>query len=88
MKKYVDINAIIKTMRHWKEYVKTSDLIQTFSNMPGVDVIEVVRCKDCKYYEEDGVCNAHSEYEDKYTRGHLVTMDGDDFCSIGVRKND
>ena len=44
------------------------------------------RCKDCKYYSEDGICNVHSEYEDKYTRGHVVCMDGDDYCSYGERK--
>ena len=50
------------------------------------DLVEVVRCKDCKYYSEDGICDVHSEYEDKYTRGYVVFMNGEDFCSYGERK--
>ena len=59
-------------------------------NEPTADVIEVVRCKDCKY-----MCH--------YTDGHLecrllsdlkpipttyCTMNADDFCSYGERRED
>lgn len=50
------------------------------------DTVEVVRCKDCEYYDEDGICNLHSEYEDRYTRCYTVHMNGDGFCSCGERK--
>ena len=45
-----------------------------------VDIVEVVRCKDCKYWDEDRRCNG--------IKNGLVmeyTWD-DDFCSYGERK--
>lgn len=53
---------------------------------PTVDVVEVVRCKDCKYSCKDGngrSCEGYwyelSEYD--------VTVKDDDFCSYGARKD-
>ena len=56
--------------------------------LPAADVVEVVRCKDCKYwshetvgmidhYECDVFCGA-------YGRGYMTGAD--DFCSYGERK--
>lgn len=46
-----------------------------------------VRCKDCKYYgiTGDQACEVHSStlFEDDY---YIVTMEPDDFCSYGERK--
>lgn len=42
-----------------------------------VDVVQVVRCKDCKYWRSCwGRCYKHNEYG----------MASDDFCSYGERK--
>ena len=53
---------------------------------PAVDVVEVVRCKDCKrfdpLYGEVGICNLHTAQ----AHGN-VTMQPDDFCSYGERKD-
>lgn len=55
-------------------------------DIPAVDAVEVVRCKDCRHWnEETGFCNLHSHF----------SMDGldwdvfndDDFCSLGERKS-
>ena len=63
---------------------------EDLKNLPTADVVEVVRCKDCKY-----MCH--------YTDGHLecrllsdlkpipttyCTMNADDFCSYGERRED
>ena len=45
---------------------------------PKVDAVEVVRCKDCKHYNE-GFCVGYHAHHD--------TMP-DDFCSYGERKDD
>ena len=48
--------------------------------MPTVDAVEVVRCKDCKYWrrDTDHTCKEHS----------LVSpMLADGFCSRGKRKD-
>ena len=44
-------------------------------NEPSIDI---VRCKECKRYEEDSV----GWYCDRYKR----TMQADDFCSYGERR--
>ena len=50
-------------------------------NAPTVDAVEVVRCKDCRYWDEDRRCNGKENgLVMEYTRE-------DDFCSYGERKD-
>jgi hypothetical protein len=49
------------------------------------NVVEVVRCKDCKHYD-DGICQLHSEEPDQYGGGFNMDMLENDFCSYGERK--
>lgn len=51
------------------------DLIHWLQNAPAVDAVEVVRCKDCEYWD----------FGDCY---RLELSSPDDFCSHGKRKND
>ena len=51
---------------------------------PKPDVVEVVRCKDCKYYKQ----NPYGEADEKmcmYWADWLPTEDTD-FCSYGERR--
>ena len=43
-----------------------------------VDVVEVVRCKDCVHFW-NGICNAHID---------VIDMDENDFCSLGEREDE
>lgn len=49
-------------------------------DMPAADVVEVVRCKDCQYWEQatpnSGNCNRALE----------ITAYANDFCSYGERR--
>ena len=55
--------------------------------LPTVDAVEVVRCKDCKHYEQ--------EYSDDYFRCQVFQgcyekgfpTEKDDFCSYGERRD-
>lgn len=47
-------------------------------DMPTADVVEVVRCKDCKYFVSE-VCRCDLA---------LNFSRGDDFCSYGERKEE
>ena len=62
----------------WTECVDIDDI----EAAPAVDAVEVVRCKDCKHWEEikhgHGWCCAS-------TPNHALTKD-DDFCSYGERR--
>lgn len=54
--------------------------------MPAVDAVEVVRCKDCMYWNsETGFCCKHSRF---YHGGLDWDMfNDDDSCSYGERKS-
>ena len=51
---------------------------------PTVDAVEVVRCKDCKYWQDNNDGYPHEECR----WGHGETPDANDFCSNGERKEE
>ena len=57
---------------------------------PTVDAVEVVRCKDCKYYCQDkinGVICRHPALDfDTECFDHWINTNPDDFCSYGELK--
>ena len=54
------------------------------------DFVNVVRCKDCKFYVEHslfGVTQGWCEkFCDKFDRSMVIITDNDDFCSHGEKK--
>lgn len=62
----------------WDEAVLVSDIM----NASPVDAVEVVRCKDCKYWQDNNDGYPHEECR----WGHGETPDANDFCSYGERK--
>ena len=60
---------------NWNVYSELHDMI---SNLPSVQP-EIVRCKDCMYADEDGVC--------QNSKG-LAIQDDYDFCSYAERRTD
>ena len=60
----------------------SQQICEDFKNK--ADFIEVVRCKDCKYYE------IHKPYVTLNCErdGKLIPMKPDDFCSYGERKEE
>ena len=69
MARYIDADA----------YEFPGDLI----NVPTADVVEVVRCKVCKYLEID---KGHRHGKMCLMRGSDGWCNDDDFCSYGERK--
>ncbi len=53
--------------------------LQDIAEAPTVDAVEVVRCKDCKHYDEADSFNC------KYA--FMKLRRPDDFCSYGERKD-
>lgn len=89
MARYIDTDVLQKSLQYvctgggkWGEaermYIEAfSDFVDGF---PAHDVIEVVRCKDCKHRDDDAFCSG---------RGwptQLVPDDG--FCDKGMRRED
>ena len=66
-----------------------SEVLRRMNNQPSVDVVEVVRCKDCKYLKP---------YTSQYGTGQFCecpcSFGGqgikkpDDYCSYGERRDD
>ena len=56
-------------------------LAYCIDNIPGVDAVEVLRCKDCYCYEQKYRGFGFCKYFD-------VGRADNDFCSSGGRKND
>ena len=63
-----------------KMMVPVEVVLQNIDDMPTVDAVEVVRCKDCKFYyrmtAETGICQLGCPH-----------LGNDGFCSEGERKD-
>lgn len=51
-------------------------------DIPAADVVEVVRCKECRYWQDNNGGYPHEECR----WGKDETPDADDFCSYGERR--
>lgn len=74
-KRFVDVNELMKLIPSEEMVSKLA-----VANAPTIDAIEVVRCKDCKYYDDEcpyPVCNYHED-----------NVKETDFCSRGERRED
>ena len=54
---------------------------------PTVDAVEVVRCKDCKWYQIRKWDDEKPQYDCRKTHA-LLDVKQDDFCSYGERRTD
>ena len=95
MSKYVNAADAAEKIAE-KHGIRIADLCDTFGDIPAADVVEVVRCRECKYWGDeagelqrsDGVlfarCKVHNYLLDGRHTGWCPTEN--DFCSYGERK--
>ena len=70
-------------------WAKRKYAIRDITEAPTVDAVEVVRCRDCRWYNPElRICNLHSESKGEPNVGYVVGMEPDDFCSYGERRTD
>lgn len=70
--------------------VLSAGFIQEIENAPTVDVVEVVRCKDCIYHTGDDECT-HGRWDiwsDNSDYGLYPEAMEMDYCSYGERKGE
>ena len=96
MSRYIDLEEFEKRINNYIkpetleekaliEWCKDECIRQAYC-MPTADVVEVVRCKDCKYYD-DGECEYHSEpKEQRMYERWTVDVNENDYCSYGERR--
>ena len=71
------IRQIVKTSaQNELDIPAIGTVIYILSEMDAADVVEVVRCKDCKY---------HAEFSSKCNKLNLTPMLPSDYCSYGER---
>ena len=72
------IRQIVKTSaQNELDIPAIGTVIYILSEMDSADVVEVVRCKDCKYRKKNTFCLHNMRYEDD-----------NGFCSYGERKEE
>ena len=59
-------------------FMGINDAWEAIDRLPAADVVEVVRCKDCRFYaiKQSSLCDMHN-----------TAVNAEDYCSYGV-KND
>lgn len=100
MARLIDANSILDDfLKRYTEMEKDGKLVfaaceikQDFadmiSNVPTVDAVPVVRCKDCKHYKPQKK-SAHWENRTNYcNRVVTIKVQPYDFCSYGERKEE
>ena len=88
MAEYIDLEAILREIERREalmvgDKLVSVDAMKSFiKNRPAADVVEVVRCKDCKYFglndENVPYCINPFGLDDPEPNG---------FCNYGIRKN-
>lgn len=78
-KRFIDVDALLEKMKRTSRYF---DVVFDVEEMPTVDAVEVVRCRECvgrPFWEED-----HNGVPVCLLSGLYVRSE-DDFCSFGER---
>lgn len=81
----IDADALFKAFEQtaWYDNADRDEVAEEILlQMPTIDAVEVVRCKNCRYWDDDRRCNG--------IKNGLVLeyTDEDDFCSYGERGDD
>lgn len=81
MSKYIDADALLERLPDDLPY--KGSVKRVLMQAPTADVVEVVRCKDCVYFEmdDDGICYCLNSTG-------FDSKDLDDFCSEGERREE
>ena len=82
MAEYIEREALMRNLKQFAPEQLTPLIESLIQKQPAEDVVEVVRCKDCKYWQDNNGGYPHEEC--KWSENE--TPDLDDFCSYGERK--
>lgn len=76
----IDADKVISDLKAMKTQLGVNailidGMIDGLKRQPQVDAVEVVRCKDCRYYNDGSLCTCNFDI-----------MSGENFCSFGERR--
>ena len=100
MSRYIEREAVMKTARDGyhsdfgKSMADLTSLREVLEDTPTADVVEVVRCKDCKYWDKvknpkhagKGICISPNKSIGGYCTRKGATLEND-YCSLGAKKD-
>ena len=75
MARYIERSEVLRIATKYHDLMLAYELAE----LPTADVVEVVRCKDCKHYRDSFPYDTCDVFDAKAT-------DAEDFCSYGDRK--
>ncbi len=86
MAEYIDRDALIDEI-YGLMNPDSSDIVNKIYAQPSIDAMEVIRCKDCKYWDREHISVEGSA---KCITGEngVRYRTSQDFCSSGVKKNE
>lgn len=87
MTEYISREETLKAIQPRYAPAINKVLAGIIESVPAADVVSVVRCKDCKHYDNGddvGWCWLHSRI---LPGGDWESFDVDDYCSFGERRN-
>ena len=83
-KRFIDVDALLEKMKRTSRYF---DVVFDVEEMPTVDAVEVVRCRECKHhYWEQEPCHGKSVHYCKLPHMRGVEVFKEFFCYYGERK--
>ena len=96
MAEYIDREKVIEETYSWLDSVGSiiigkrlssyGELIGCMQDVPTADVVEVVRCKDCFFYQKDKeLAKANYLDPEKYCALLICEIDKNGFCSYGKK---
>ena len=80
-KRLIDANAFLEKMKCTSRYF---DVVFDVEEMPTVDAVEVVRCRNCIHYFSRVCLKIYSD--GNVSQDAWQERNDDDFCSYGERK--
>ena len=87
MTKYINADQFERDCMFDRECEDMQDVIYKLRDYPSADVVEIIRCKDCKYYIKP-TTNPHDNSDWYMCKFFDHLMDDNDFCSSGERKTE
>ena len=84
MKEYIERGKFLKEcMMTFGSMGVTIKVIEGIANECTADMVEVVRCKECRFYEANSCFNRQWDLE---SSTEIPTVGENDFCSYGERR--
>ena len=86
--KYIKSSDCEKYFYEHLDDVHIAGAMNAIDEMPAADVVEVVRCKDCKYFNHKELeCRCDGIVQDLADSGSFrLNFYLDDYCSYGIKK--